>query len=127
MTYTADKKKYIIENIKVIIISQIPIFLLCGIELLGILVLCYLLVYIDMCRNENSMILPSFTISDTEIYINKHRKIQFDDIDLEKSKINTQNIILLHKSESWKNKVIINPKMYNEDIINILPIKLNNY
>ena len=85
----------------------------------------FLYLYIDISRDK-SLILPSCEISDLEVSLNKFTKIKFSEIDLKKSKINKNKIVLIHKVDTWKNKVRIYPKIYKEDIRNIIVTKIKS-
>ena len=125
MTYTADKKMFISEFMKVMIFCNILHLIMFPRQwwVLMVILLCF---YIDISRDKKSLILPSCEISDLEVSLNKFTKIKFSEIDLKKSKINKDKIVLIHKVDTWKNKVRIYPKIYKEDITNIIATKIKS-
>ena len=124
MTYTADKKMFISEFMKVMIFCNI-LHLIMFPRQWWVLMIILLCLYIDISRDK-SLILPSCEISDLEVSLNKFTKIKFSEIDLKKSKINKNKIVLIHKVDTWKNKVRIYPKIYKEDIRNIIATKIKS-
>lgn len=124
MKHKADKIKVLTHHMKLVIFLVIVDYLFehqAGQWLYAVYIF-----YIckDILNDKKSGILPSFEISDSEIWTDKFSRIKFSEIDLEKSTISKRRIVLINRVDTWKNKVRIYPKMYNEDIADIISTKL---
>ncbi|MCH2209361.1 MAG: hypothetical protein MK132_26345 [Lentisphaerales bacterium] len=125
MKYKADKIKFLTHHMKFVIFLVIVDYLF-GHQAGQWLYAVYIF-YIckDILNDKKSGILPSFEISDSEIWTDKFSRIKLSEIDLEKSTISKREIVLINKVDTWKNKVRIYPKMFNEDIADIISTKLS--
>ena len=125
MKYKADKVKFLNHHMKFIIILIFADYFFEQQMAQWLYAIYIFYICKDILNDKNSGILPSVEISDSEIWTDKFKRIKFSEIDLDKSTISKRKIFLINKVDTWKNKVKINPKMFNEDIADIILTKLS--